>query len=396
MVIPRHAHSANEAVELIRFGRIAAFRANRQLRLQQIHFLLAGMLAAQQPEQTHRQDVEQCSQSVEEVRGAEEIDAGKQVGGKEEQVEENEESQAVRSARLFYFVHYFGVADYLKFLAVVELIVEDSYELLLAACTGDFDGALFLVVFEVAIAAFEEHAFDNLLVCSLDGVHHGSPAVVVLSIPVEFVVGKTEQIVGDSDEARVSSFVQDGIADVIGTVRIEWDFPIPPFQQENYASQLIALYRHEQNIFILVAAGLHVSSISLEKLHHFDVAVQAGEVEGREPILVLDIDPGFELVFEGRVSAVVFEIFLGKGLEVQDEDLEFGEFVFEGCVVQQSGLVFLLEEGKVQLWPVLQVGTQVLVAFDVHDGVDGCARRRGLRLARHLSNQILFNRILLV
>lgn len=67
-------------------------------------------------------------------------------------------------------------------------------------------------------------------------------------------------------------------------------------------------------------------------------------MECSEAIFILYVDPCFKLILEGRVVAIVFEILSRKGLKVQHVDLEFGEFVFEGCEMQEGGLIFLLEQ----------------------------------------------------
>jgi len=132
-----------------------------------------------------------------------------------------------------------------------------------------------------------------------------------------------------------------------------------------------------------MAPGLHVGTISLEKLNHLNVAVQTCEVEGCEAVFVLHIDPGLELVLERRVTAVVLHVLFGEGFEMHDVDFEFGEFVLEGGEVEEGGLVFLLEQGEVEFGPVLEVRPQVLIAFDAHDGVDGPGLGRRLLFARH-------------
>ena len=52
-------------------------------------------------------------------------------------------------------------------------------------------------------------------------------------------------------------------------------------------------------------------------------------------LVVLLIDPGFELVLERRIVAVVFEVLPREGLEMKHVDLHLGKFVFVGCEVEK-------------------------------------------------------------
>ena len=136
---------------------------------------------------------------------------------------------------------------------------------------------------------------------------------------------------------------------------------------------MIILYRHKNDIFLLVGLCLHVGSTSLQEIDHFDVAVQAGIMQSCHTFVVLYIDPCFELVFEGRVISVMFEILFSKGLKMKHVDLEFRQLIFVGCEMEQSGTIFLLHQGKVQLRSIFKISSEIVVALKVHDGVYGTA-----------------------
>ena len=63
--------------------------------------------------------------------------------------------------------------------------------------------------------------------------------------------------------------------------------------------------------------------------------------------------------------------------------------------MEESRLIFLFEERQVEFRSVLEIGAQVLVAFDAHDRVHWCARLGHLLLAGH-NQPNLINRILLI
>jgi hypothetical protein len=84
-------------------------------------------------------------------------------------------------------------------------------------------------------------------------------------------------------------------------------------------------------------------------LYHVDVAVDGCEVQGGEAVSVLDVDPCAQLVLEGGVVAGLFHVLTCEGLEVQHVDLEFGQFIFEGCEVKQGRPALVLHEGEVEL-----------------------------------------------
>lgn len=83
------------------------------------------MLASEQTKENQSQEVVHCSYAVKEVGCSEKLYFRQGVGGKEENVEEYEESEAIALAGPFHFVHYFGVACDFEFLAVGELVVEN-------------------------------------------------------------------------------------------------------------------------------------------------------------------------------------------------------------------------------------------------------------------------------
>lgn len=78
----------------------------------------------------------------------------------------------------------------------------------------------------------------------------------------------------------------------------------------------------------------HVGSVALKKVNHFYISVESCEVESCNSFLIGYIDPCSELIFEGRVLAMMFEIFPGECLEVQNVDLHLRQFIFEGGEVQ--------------------------------------------------------------
>lgn len=102
-------------------------------------------------------------------------------------------------------------------------------------------------------------------------------------------------------------------------------------------------------------------------------------MQGGDSVFVLNVDPGPELILKGRVLLIVSEVFASEGLEMQNVYFEFREFIFEGGVVKEGRPIFLFHEGEIELGTLLKVVSQVFVALDVHDGLDG-SRVYGLLL----------------
>lgn len=81
--------------------------------------------------------------------------------------------------------------------------------------------------------------------------------------------------------------------------------------------------------------------------------METGEVQGGDSVFVLNIDPGPELILEGRVLLVVSQVLAGEGFEMQNVYFEFREFIFEGRVVKEGGTIFLFHEGEIELGTLL-------------------------------------------
>lgn len=64
-------------------------------------------------------------------------------------------------------------------------------------------------------------------------------------------------------------------------------------------------------------------------------------MESSEAIRILMIDPSSKLALKGWLVAVAPAVLPAKGFVMQDVDLHLGELVFEGCKVQEGGLIFL-------------------------------------------------------
>ena len=185
-------------------------------------------------------------------------------------MEKNKQSDTVRFCRLLYFVNYFGIENNFNFLAVSKLIVKNAYNCFLPLRTSNIDCFLFLIVSHVPIRAFKQHPFNNLFVSALDCKHERSPSIIILCVFVKLILWQAEQICGYSDKTGIRCFMKKGVADVIWTVWVKGNFSIPTLKKINDAFEVIAFEGHEEYILIFMTSCLHVGTISLKKLNHFE------------------------------------------------------------------------------------------------------------------------------
>lgn len=88
---------------------------------------------------------------------------------------------------------------------------------------------LFFSVSDLSVGPLQQHSLDDLLVSSFGRKHQCSPTIVVLSVSVELVFRKTEQIGSNSYEAGVGSLVEYGVANVVGPIGVERNPTISAF-----------------------------------------------------------------------------------------------------------------------------------------------------------------------
>lgn len=92
---------------------------------------------------------------------------------------------------------------------------------------------------------------------------------------------------------------------------------------------------HKKHILIALIGCFHVGSAPFKEVGHLYVAMEASKVKGSHPLTVLDIDPGFKLIFEGRVILSVLQVLPSEGFKVHDVYLELRELVLVGREVQE-------------------------------------------------------------
>ena len=66
-------------------------------------------------------------------------------------------------------------------------------------------------------------------------------------------------------------------------------------------------------------------------------------MQGCKSIFILYVDPGFELILKRRIVAIMFKILTSEGFKMQDVDFKFRKFVFKGCKMKESRLIFLFK-----------------------------------------------------
>lgn len=158
---------------------------------------------------------------------------------------------------------------------------------------------------------------------------------------------------------------------LVGPIGVERYLPLSILQQINDELKMIIFDCHHKDIILLSSQSLHIGTIPLQKLDHLDIAVKRSKMKRSQSILVLNINPSFQLVLERRIISRVLQILLRKRLEMQHINFKFLQFVFESSKVDERRIIFLSHESEVQLRPVLQETAQVVVALDIHDRGNG-------------------------
>ena len=220
-------------------------------------------------------------------------------------MEHQQKYKLVDSCRFLHLVHNFDIAGYFYLLPCWVVIVQHTDQFRIADRPSDVNSFLLLLVSYMPIDSLHQHPLDYFFVIAVDGHHERSLSFMVGGISVDILVGQTEKIRYDWVVSAAGWDVERGIALDVDGVGVERNFSLAVLEKICYCFEVIVLGGHEEDIFVAFVGYFHVSSVSLEEVDHIDVAVQSCEMQGRHALMVLHIDPGFELVFEGRIVPTV-------------------------------------------------------------------------------------------
>lgn len=128
---------------------------------------------------------------------------------------------------MLHFIYHFIVAGYFNFLGVSKIVIQDLLDLSFVQLSSQVYRLLFLLVYQVPIDSFDKHSFYYLFMATTNCVHQWSPSFVISRVCIqEFEI---EEITGEVQKPMLSSFMEDGIAQVISFVDVERDFSLSMF-----------------------------------------------------------------------------------------------------------------------------------------------------------------------
>ena len=139
--------------------------------------------------------------------------------------------------------------------------------------------------------------------------------------------------------------VKRGIPSDVAVVRVKRDPTFPMFKEMSQSFEAIVFSSHEHHIFMILVGSLHIGAMSFQEIDHVSIPVETGQVKCTCSFIILNIYPGFELIFKRGVVATLTKVLAGEGLKVENVDFEFGEFVAVGSKVKESRSIFLAHEG---------------------------------------------------